>query len=723
MKPLFFIPALVLLFANVVSVEAQDTTFTSNANLVIIDANVRDRSGKVIPDLKKSDFTIFEDGKPQTISVFEFQKLEGDTLLPPVPASKPVAETPAAKPQPAAAPNKPANAPTTATAAPVIRYQDRRLVAMLFDYSTMQIPEQNRVQEAALKFIREQMKPADIVAILYAGTGPVKIVQDFTTDKDRLEEVVKSFQLGAASELAGVAGNGGDNTTGEDTGTAFNADETEFNIFNTDKQLATIETAAKMLSAFPEKKALLYFSSGISKSGFDNQASLEKAVNAAKRSNVALYPVDARGLVASAPAGDASAAAPRGTSALTGAQMQSQRDSFNDSQETLSTLAYDTGGKLFVDDNDLALGMVKARDDISSYYIIGYYSTNIKMDGKYRRVEVKLAKDIQAKIDYRSGYFGEKEFKKFTSTDKEDQLAQALMLGDPLTDLSLTGELDYFRLAKDRYFVPFSVKIPGAEIALAKSKGNEKTEFDFIGQVRDEHDKMVAAVRDGIKIKLSEKTAAQLSSSPIAYDTGFTLPPGKYKFKFLARENETGKMGTYETKFTIPDLAPNQASLKTSSVIWSNQRESLNDSLASADNKKKLMESDPLVQEGQKLIPSITHVFRKDQNLYVYLEVYDPGVDEGKDGKEGTAGNAKPSVAATLSFYRGKTKTFESQPIRLDAFALKRAQTLPIKLQAALSQLATGRYTCQVNIVDEAGRKFGFARTEIVVLPNQKPAA
>jgi hypothetical protein len=122
------------------------------------------------------------------------------------------------------------------------------------------------------------------------------------------------------------------------------------------------------------------------------------------------------------------------------------------------------------------------------------------------------------------------------------------------------------------------------------------------------------------------------------------------------------------------------------------------------------------VQDGQKLIPSITHVFRKDQNLYVYLEVYDPGVDQAQ---------MKPSVAATIAFYRGKTKTFESQPVRLDEFAAKRAQTLPIQLQAPLSQLAAGRYTCQVNIVDETGRKFGFARTEIVVLPNQdqKPAA
>jgi VWFA-related protein len=199
MKRLCLIPALFLL-----SIQAQEPTFQSSANLVIIDANVRDKAGKVMPDLKASDFTLLEDGKPQTISVFEFQKLEGDTLLPAVPAAKPVVDTPA-KAQPKTA----ANAPTPTAPQQVIRYQNRRLVAILFDYSTMGIPEQSRAQEAAIKFVHEQMKPADIVAILYAGTGPVKIVQDFTTDRDRLEEVIKSFQIGAASELAGVAGNAG----------------------------------------------------------------------------------------------------------------------------------------------------------------------------------------------------------------------------------------------------------------------------------------------------------------------------------------------------------------------------------------------------------------------------------------------------------------------------------------------------------------------------------
>jgi hypothetical protein len=466
-----------------------------------------------------------------------------------------------------------------------------------------------------------------------------------------------------------------------------------------------------MLAAFPEKKALLYFSSGLTQSGFDNQAQLESAINAAKKSNVAFYPIDARGLIASAPAGDASSASSGGTSIFTGAAQQGRGQSRSDSQESLATLAKDTGGRLYADDNDLSVGMEKARDDIASYYILGYYSSNAKLDGKYRRVQVKLNGHPDAKLDYRSGYFGEKDFKKFTSTDKENQLQQALVLGDPVTDLSLTAELNYFRLSRDRYFVPFAVKIPGSEIALAKSKGAAQSEFDFIGQVRDDHQKLLSVVRDGIKIKLDGQTAEQLSSRPIAYDTGFTLAPGTYTMKFIARENVTGKMGTWESKFVVPNLAPDQPTLKTSSVVWSNQREALSAALASAETKKKIIDADPLVTGGQRLIPSITRVFRKDQNLYVYLEVYDPGVGEDQ----------KPAVAATLSFYRGKTKSFESEPIRLDAFLEKRGLTVPIRFQAPLAQLATGRYTAQINLIDEAGKRFALPRTELAILPARKP--
>lgn len=691
-----------------------DAQFKSESNLVILDVTVKDKAGNALTGLKKEDFVILEDGKPQQIGVFEFQKLSSDAPAPPKVAANKIA----------AADGK----ATVGKGAPVvlakpdvkggIRYQDRRLVVMLFDMTSMEIAEQARVQDSAIKFIKEQLKPADLVSI-FSFASTLKVEQDFTDDKDRLEEVVRSFKIGEASALA-TDGGDGDDANGEDNGTAFNPDETEFNIFNTDRKLAALESAAKMLGALPEKKALVYFSNGISKSGMDNQAQLRSTVAAAVRSNVAFYPIDARGLIASAPGGNANTAASRGNSMFTGARQGGLRAATENQQDTLVTLAADTGGKAFMDDNDLSLGMAKARDDVESYYIVGYYSSNGANDGKFRRVQVKLANaSLNAKLEYRSGYYAQKTFSKFTSADKESQLQEALLLGDPITDLPLAVETDYFRIARDKYYVPVSVKIPGSEISMLKKKGAESTEFEFIGQIRDEKGKLAGALRDGIPVKMKEETAAQLSQRSIQYNAGFVLPPGKYTLKFLSRENTSGKMGTFESKFEIPDLVGGPATgLKISSVIWSSQRAPMSSAIASADGgKKKLVDYDPLVQDGQRLVPSVTKVFRRDQNLYVYVEVYDPAID---------AGDKKPSVSATLSLYRGRAKSFESEPIRISDYLAKRGPTLPLKFQAPLAGVAPGRYTCQINIIDENGKKFAFPRTEIVILPNVKavvPAA
>ena len=199
------------------------------------------------------------------------------------------------------------------------------------------------------------------------------------------------------SELAGLADTGDDN--GEDTGAAFVADETEFNIFNTDQKLAAIEKASRMLAALPEKKALIYFSAGVSKTGVDNQAQLEASINAAVKANVAIYPIDTRGLMADPPGGGASKAASRGTGIFNGSVYNSQRAGINDSQETLVTLAADTGGKAFLDSNDITAGITQAQQDMRSYYILGYYTTNNAEDGKYRTINVKLNNGMLAKLE------------------------------------------------------------------------------------------------------------------------------------------------------------------------------------------------------------------------------------------------------------------------------------------------------------------------------------
>ncbi len=107
-------------------------------------------------------------------------------------------------------------------------------------------------------------------------------------------------------------------------------------------------------------------------------------------------------------------------------------------------------------------------------------------------------------------------------------------------------EVDYFQLNRAEYFVPIVVKIPGRELALVKRRGGEHTLIDFIGEVKDDYGTTISNVRDKVNIKLSDATAAELAKRPIEYDTGFTLLPGKYSIKFLARDDETGRIGTYQ---------------------------------------------------------------------------------------------------------------------------------------------------------------------------------
>ena len=674
--------------------QVDSPTFKTNTNLVIVNVAVRDKSGKPIENLKKDQFTLLEDGKPQQIAVFDLERLNGETL-PALEATAPTLKTRG----PATNAPLPATAPAAPT--PPLRtdeLKDRRLIAMFFDLSSMQPAEQIRARDAAEKFINTQMTASDVVSIMTL-TNELRVVQDFTNDRETLLTVIQGLRVGDSSELAALAATGADAT--DDSG-EFTADDTEFNIFNTDRKLSALEDATRKLAAFPEKKALVYFSSGVGKTGVDNQSQLRATVNAAVRANVAFYPIDARGLLAMAPAGDATQASPKGTGVFTGSAQLSARSSFHDSQDTIYTLASDTGGKALLDSNDLTLGIKAVQTDISSYYVLGYYSANPAQDGKYRHVTVKIASLTEsAKIDYRRGYYAGKVWGKMNSSDKERQLEDALTLDDPFTDLPLAMEVDYFQTGRDKYFVPITVRLAGSALDLSTKS---TTDLDFIGQIRDPHGKMLGGIRDEIKLKLSEENAAQLAQRHVEYDTGVTLPPGDYDLRFLARENQNGKMGTFEMKFTVPDLNKDSSSVRMSSVVWSNQREPLAASIGTAGGNKKLLNEHPLVENGQKLVPDITRVFRKNQKLYVYFEVYDPGTV------------ASPSVSAELMMLRGKSKAFESAPVRVTKPKSGRPNTLAFQFEMPLANIPAGRYTCQVSVIDEQARKFGFARAPLVVL-------
>jgi VWFA-related protein len=679
------------------SAYAQDTpVFRTGANLVTVDVTVKDKNGKPIEGLNASDFSIFEDGKQQKLSVFEFQKLSTEPTPPPPLTLADQLEVPKAP-----------KTTITAAAPGQVQYHNKRLLVFLFDFSSMQIPEQLRAQEAALKFLDKQITKDDLVAILlYAST--LQVGTDFTDDRELLTHIVKSLPIGEMSEYATVADTGDEN--GQDTQAAFVADETEFNIFNTDQKLAAIEKVARMLAALPEKKQLVYFNGGINKTGIDNQAQLEASINAALKANVQIYPVDARGLMADPPGGGASVAGPRGAGAFNGSAYNSQRSTINDSQETLVTLAADTGGKAFTDSNDLTLGIEQAQEALSSYYILGYYTTNNAEDGKYRKISVKLTNGMSAKLEHRLGYWASKNWNKLNGQDKEQQLKEALSAGDPITDLPLALQVDYFRVGPTAYFVPVSVKIPGSVVELAAKGGAATTQLDFVGQIQDETRAVVGNVRDFIKVKLDAE-AAKSGRKPFLYDAGFTLEPGRYQMKFLVRENLSGKMGTFETKFTVPDLSADTSGLKLSTIIWSNQREALTAAVGAAEKlNKKSVAANPLVVGDEKVVPNITKVFRQNQNLYVSFDVYDAQPDP--------ANQKVRKLKVSMSWFNQKGgKAFDVGPLDFTQVADTRPEAVPVNIQVPLKDIAPGRYVCQINVVDEAGRKFAFPRAALVVAP------
>jgi VWFA-related protein len=685
----------------------QTPTFRSTTRLIVRTGTVKDKNGNPVEGLTAKDFMVTEDGEPQTIAFVEFQR------LPAVPTASgqvtigdaaPDAPTTPVSPPPAnAGAGSPTDAKISAGQPGDVRYRNRRLLVLYFDMTALPPPDLLRAYNAANKYIKTQMTPADLVAVMGFQGGGVRVKQDFTDNKEQLQQVVQTLVFGEDKDGDGIP-----DTLEE--GTAFGQDDAEFAILNTDRQLAALQTAVGMLRPLPDQKSLIYFSSGLALNGVDNQAQLRATTNAALRANVSLFPVDARGLVADAPLGDATRRSPGGLAMFNGQTAGAVMSRFQRSQDTLYALAKDTGGKAMFDYNDLSMGIVQAAQAITSYYIIGFYSSHTALDGKFRRVKISLANSpstVNAEAVFQQGYFADKEFAKFNEADKERQLEDALMLENPVTEITIAMEVNYFQLNRAEYFVPVAVKIPGSELALARKRGAQRTLLDFIGEVKDEFGITIQNVRDKLDIKLTDDTATQLSKRPIQYETGFTLLPGKYVLKFLARDSETGRIGTFQASFVIPNLNREEKRIPISTVVLSSQRQPLSEAIYSVQKtaSDKNVNANPLVYDGQKLVPSVTRVFSKQRDMYVFLQAYERG-----------ATTTQPLVAF-VTFYRGDAKVLETAPLPVTDGLDVRSKAVPLRFSVPLEGLEIGRYDCQVTVLDPAGQKAAFWRAPVVLVP------
>jgi VWFA-related protein len=699
--------------ANKQATGSDAPTIHVTSRLIIETVTPKDKKGTVIGGLTAKDFNVTEDGVPVDVKICEYQSLP-DTAEPLPPQTTGAEDIKVY--------NRLAREQISSETPGQVKYKDRRLLVFYFDMASMQEPEQLRALTSAEKFIRTQMTSADLISILRYGGASVDVLQDFTDDRNRLLSILETMVVG---EGQGDTATSSDDASA-DTGAAFGQDDGEFNIFSTDRQLAALQTAAESLERLSEKKELLYFASGLTLSGMDNQAQLHATEQAALRAGVSFWTVDARGLVAEGPMGSAAHGSPGGASMYTGGAAMAQVSRLEQSQDTLYALAGDTGGKALLDSNDLGQGIVNAQKSVTNYYILGYYTKNYALNGKFRKVKVTVNPPVEASsIDFRQGYFGDKEWGHYTTADKERQLEDALMQGDPWTELTVAMEINYFQLNKAEYFVPIMIKVPGRELALAKKRGAEHTTIDFVGEIKDDYGgTTVENIRDHIDVKLTDKTAEDLAKGPVEYHTGYTLLPGKFTIKVLARDDETGRLGTFQSSFIVPNLTKETKRIPISSVVLSGERKSYSDAIYNVAKQKeqaKEASADPLFQGGQQVIPSVTRVFSKSRNLTVFLQAYAeaPAASASTPGQPATpatAPTAKPLIAY-VSFYQGANKVYETQPEEVSSNPSTKLQIAPVNFNVNLGSLAPGKYDCQVTVLDPTGGKGAFWQAPIMVVP------
>jgi VWFA-related protein len=673
----------------------------SSSDLVRIDVEVTDGSGKPVKGLKADQFTITDDGQGQKVSIFSYEDIEAVETASEADI-KPIV----------IAVDSPSDAAAQAAGE---QARDRRMLVLFFDLTSLGPDDLIRAHDAATKFVKQQMTKADLVSVVVLSSN-LRVLSDFTNDRDKLNKAIAQLLPGVSSQLANplyAAAQNGEYDVQQDTGAAFTADETEFNVFNTDQKLEAVESLANVLGVIPGRKSVIEFTGGITQTGEENRTQLRAATDAANRANVSIYSIDARGLMAAPPGGDVTADAATGTSMFTGASVFHQTDQREDSRDTLATLSTDTGGRAFYDLGDLSDAFPKIEQENGGYYLVGYYlNANVKHDGSWHTVRVKVNGPGGVHVRYRNGYYAPRDFQHLEKASRDEQLAEAMHSDNPVVELPIAVETAMFRLNDEQIYVPISAKLSATALDWAQKHSRRQAEFDFAAEVRAlPSGQIVAQLRDTINVDLNQQRFEQVHQTNLVYQGGVVLSPGSYHLKFIARENESGKLGTFEQNFTAPQRPAQRLSI--SSVLLSSQLvpvEKSSEVQTKAQGLRAKLAVSPLEMEGQRIVPSVTRFFTQQQTLYVFFQAYYPEKSDTFD-----AG----ALRAGLIFFRDGVQV-DTTPLLAPAVVDAKTHTASFRISLPLAKLPTGRYSVQAVAIGAGTQQSAFGRAYLAL--EQPPA-
>ena len=234
--------------------------------------------------------------------------------------------------------------------------------------------------------------------------------------------------------------------------------------------------------------------------------------------------------------------------------------------------------------------------------------------------------------------------------------------------------------------MPVALALAGSALPVTGSG----TSIDVRGLVRDETGRTVGRIRDTIDV--ADTDQASLNGRIVLYQSGVTLPSGRYWVKIVVRENVNGTIGSFEAPVTIPALRDNE--LNVSPPVMSTQLQP-----GTRENS-----ANPLIRDGVQLLPNLTRVVHRTQKLYFYYEVYNPTLSE-----------SAPELRTSLAFYRGRAKVYETPPVNKHTLDDRSRGAALFQFELPASTLSPGTYAVQINIVDVIGRRAAFPRLTIAV--------
>lgn len=531
-------------------------------NLVVVRVVVRDAAGNPVGSLHKEDFRLLDNGKPQTILNFAVESpLSKPTTTPVAPTATSPAVEPGAAPTP---------------------FAPLRYLALYFDDVHADFEGLSRTRDAALHYLASAARPGDRVGIFTSsGQG----MEDFTDNLDKIHHALSLLKprpirvvephacpdifpyqaylivdrrdaasLQSAIEEALICRYNGDRRFYDQ---AQQLSETAaVQVMTRDESQSEysfreLDQLVRRMGTLPGQRDIVFLSPGFMT---ENQKyTIGQIVDRALRSKVVINTFDSKGLFAPVPLGDATreVVVTPDRPDLVAQKTQNQLDSYQYDLDVLSQLAYDTGGVFFHNNNDFDLGFRKVGTLVETYYVMTFSPQDLKSDGRFHTLKVRLDAPERYTVQARRGYFAPRKSDDAVDQEKED-LREAVFSQDELSGLPIVVHTQFFKVnerdTKLSIFAHLDLKL----LRFRKEQGRNANNVTFVTALFDRDGKYVSAQEKRVEFHLLDATLARLENSGITTKASFDVPPGTYLVREVVRDAEGGQMSGLNRTVEIP---------------------------------------------------------------------------------------------------------------------------------------------------------------------------